>query len=216
MDIHGRPLLEIWVELLERHHVNGVLINTHHHAEQVEQCVDRIRDRYSIQIEISYEKELLGSAGTLFANQSYVAGDRDFIIAYADNLTDVNLGSMVRHHRGFNYTSTVLTMGLYRTPNPSACGIATLNEENQIIEFTEKPEFPKGDLANAGIYVANSKLFDYFPEVESVPESYFDIGYHLLPKLMGKMIGYSIDAYLRDIGTIESYHTALDEWAEKA
>ncbi len=43
--IHGRPLLEIWIDLLEHHGVTEVLINTHHLATEVEQFVAHHRKR---------------------------------------------------------------------------------------------------------------------------------------------------------------------------
>ena len=39
-----------------------------------------------------------------------------------------------------------------------------------------------------------------------------DFGIHVLPELSGKMFGYEIKSYLRDIGTSKSYHEALEEW----
>ena len=45
------------------------------------------------------------------------------------------------------------TMLLFRAPDPRACGIVDLDGERRIINFTEKPEQPKSNLANAGVYV---------------------------------------------------------------
>jgi mannose-1-phosphate guanylyltransferase len=33
--INGKPLLEWWIELLERHNINEVLINLHHFPDKV-------------------------------------------------------------------------------------------------------------------------------------------------------------------------------------
>ena len=106
-------------------------------------------------------------------------------------------------------------MGLIRASNPSACGIAEMDAQGKITAFIEKPENPKSNLANAGIYVASHEIFDYFPEPnEHLKEGVLDFGYHILPCLTGYMYGYEIREYLRDIGTIESYDQAIKEWPE--
>jgi mannose-1-phosphate guanylyltransferase len=39
-----------------------------------------------------------------------------------------------------------------------------------------------------------------------------DIGFHVLPKLTGRMIAYPIRDYLLDIGTLENYEKAQATW----
>ena len=102
----------------------------------------------------------------MWANRSWVEDAEDFIICYADNLTDLDLEAMVRAHKEFRARGAILTMGLFHAPDPKACGIAVLDEVGKIVEFVEKPENPRSDLANAGVYVATKELFDYFPPVQ--------------------------------------------------
>lgn len=210
--IHGKPLLEIWLDHLRRHHVREVLINTHHHDGQVNAFVSAYVHRHSIDIILSHEPRLLGSAGTLQRRRDFVDNEADFMIIYADNLTDIDLSRLSIFHQDCRNKGGVLTMGLFHAPNPAACGIAELDTEQRITAFTEKPESPRSDLANAGIYVASQEIFEYFPEQPSESESVLDIGHHILPRLVGSMYGYPVAEYLRDIGTIESYRQALMEW----
>ena len=216
MPIGDRTLLEIWISLMERHGIESVLINTCHHADQVVRFVDRIRDRFRIHIELFHEPELLGSGGTLRANQAFVDGEDDFFICYADNLTNMDLTGMARAHQVFRARGAVLTMGLFHATDPRACGIAVLDDSGKIVEFAEKPAHPKSDLANAGVYVAAGGIFDCFPERQDDSRGPLDLGHHILPGLTDRMFGYFIKDYLKDIGTIESYHAALDQWQKRA
>jgi len=211
--IHGKPLLHIWLDLLQRHGIRDVLINTHHLADQVEKFIDSIRPQIKISICTVYEPQLLGSAGTLLSNKQFVDHENDFLIIYADNLTNVNLTRMMAFHRQCKLKKGILTMGLFHAPTPQDCGIAVLDYDNKITEFTEKPSNPAGDLANSGIYIASKKLFDFFPRLgQNQAKNVLDLGFHILPHLIGKMFGYEIREYLRDIGTIENYTAALTEW----
>ena len=57
--IHGKPMLEIWLNLLDKYHIREVLINTHHHAEKVDQFVRQMKPRVRLKIRTRYEKKLL-------------------------------------------------------------------------------------------------------------------------------------------------------------
>ncbi|MFO7558422.1 MAG: nucleotidyltransferase family protein [Desulfobacterales bacterium] len=209
MTIAGKPLIEIWINLLEKNGVKEVLINTHHLSEKVERFVERLHT--SVKITTVYEKTLLGSGGTVLVNQPFVKDEKDFIIAYADTLTNMNLFDMAEHHRHIKKKGGILTMALFHAPDPSACGIAELDLEQKIVTFVEKPENPSGSLANGGIYVASNEIFSFFPK--SVPDgSILDFGFHILPELAGRMYGYEILDYLKDIGTIDALEAARKEW----
>lgn len=203
--IQGRPLLAWWMDLFEKYHVSEVLINTNYLPDPVREFInDYNRAQKNVKLVESYEKELLGSGGTVLDNRSFVENEEEFFICYADNLTNVDLASMMSFHKK---NKALLTMGLFHTNNPKACGIAECDTEGKIQEFVEKPEQPKGNLANAGIYIANKKIYDYIPH-----RSFVDFGKDVLPELVGKMYGYPIKEYLLDVGTWPNYEKAQKEW----
>lgn len=211
--IHGVPLLKIWIDLLSGHGVTEILINTHHHAEQVVQYLERIRPITPISFKTVFEPQLLGSAGTLWQNRCFVDDQEDFLIAYADNLTNLNWTRMLNFHHRMKPLGGVMTMGLIKAPDPSACGIVSLDSSNKIIKFVEKPEIPESNLANGGVYIAGKRVFDFLLEMDRDQKTVLDIGHHLLPLMVGKMYGFDITPdYLRDIGTPESYKEALNQW----
>jgi mannose-1-phosphate guanylyltransferase len=200
--IRGKPLLAIWFELCQLHGITEVLINLHYLPDAV--CAFIGSHDWGLTVKTECEPVLLGSAGAVVANRSFVAGEKRFFILYLDNLTNVDLGAMATYH---DTRDGCLTMGLFRARNPKACGIVRLDGEGRVRAFSEKPETPESNLANAGIYVANEALFDYIPAATPC-----DFGAHVLPRLVGRMHGYLIEDYLRDIGTPEDYLSAQTDW----
>lgn len=214
--IHGKPLLQIWVELLAESGVSEVLINTHHHARQVERFVSQARPTTSMKLHTVNEPQLLGSAGTIWANAAFVKDQSDFMIAYADNLTNLPLSKMIDKHRQFSSMGGILTMGMITAPDPRACGIVTLDDGNKIIKFVEKPEHPESDLANGGIYISSNQLFGVMEASGRSPGNVWDLGHDILPLLAGRMYGFHIAPfYLKDIGTPEAYEEALRQWPDR-
>ncbi len=102
------------------------------------------------------------------------------------------------------------TLGVFKTDRPKECGIVVLSDDGLVIDFEEKPEKPKSNLAAAGVYVADLRIFDFFPSKNT--ELPIDLGYHVIPNLVGKMKAYIIDEFLMDIGTKEAYKTAEERW----
>jgi len=207
VEVGGRSLLDIWLDALGKAGVHEVLVNTHHLAAQVEAHVARRSTAPAVRL--SYEPELLGSAGTLVANRDFVADDDMFLVINADNLTDFDLGLLVDAHRA---AATLATLCVFRAPRPSECGIVEVAADGRIVGFVEKPADPPSDLANAGIYAFHPRVLDEIPE--PLPR---DIGFDLLPRLVGRASAVALDdCYFLDIGSPAALERARDEWEGRA
>lgn len=201
--IAGKPMLQIWFEICRATGITDVLINLHAHADQVRDFV--VCHAGGLRVTLSEEPELLGSAGTLRANRQWLGNDPEFWILYSDVLTNLHLPEVLAQHRRL---STQATLGVQHVENPRRCGIVTTDQENRITAFVEKPENPTSDLAFAGIMVASPKVCELIPPDKASP----DIGFDLLPQLVGHMHAYPITDFLIDIGTRETYERAQREW----
>jgi mannose-1-phosphate guanylyltransferase len=198
--IGGRPLLAYWVDLLEYHGFTDVLVNVHHLPDQVTAFLEGLDT--PIRFETFFEPVLLGSAATIRENRTF-AGDAPFLIAYADDLTSADLSALMATH---DPSGPVLTMALFESPEPERCGIAELDADATVVGFEEKPAAPKSNLANAGLYVADGRLFEELPAHTPA-----DFGRHVLPRLTGRMRGHRLPLEsLVDVGTPESYAAAQD------
>lgn len=207
--VGGVALLDIWLDALAKAGVDHVLVNTHHHADQVTTHVAARSTGPTVTL--SYEPELLGSAGTLRANRDFVAGEDEFLAINADNLTDFDLGRLVDAHRAHRAADpdTVATLTVFRAPDPTRCGIVELSA-GEVRGFEEKPRTPRSDLANAGIYAFAPAALDHIP-----PDAPADIGYHLLPRLVaapGRVRAIRLDGFFIDIGTPDALERARREW----
>ena len=205
LPIQGVPLLQIWLKNCRMNGISEVLINIHSHTTQVREFV--ARQNSGVKIVITEEKELLGSAGTLAENRAFVHGEENFFVLYADVLTNMNLAEMLAFHRE---KSTAATIGVYQVPDPRRCGIVTMDENAMVQSFVEKPENPRSSLAFSGVIIAKPQVLDLIPSTRPA-----DIGFHLLPQLIGRMAAYSIHSYLLDIGTLENYSAAQSSWPEE-
>lgn len=200
--IRGVPLLQIWLEVCRRAGITEVLVNVHAHADSVRKWL--MQADPGMPVHVIEESVLLGSAGTLLANQDWVAKESSFWVIYADVLTNADLMKMRDFHANH---SSLVTMGTYRVENPTRCGIVTFDEEKLVRSFEEKPSRPKSNWAFSGLMIARPSMLAAIPQ--DIPS---DLGFHVFPRLLGQISVYPIDEYLIDVGTTESYEVAQLTW----
>ena len=196
-------MLAIWLRLCKKLGIDELLINLHAHADAVRTFLHQFGE-VAVRVQVAEEKELLGSAGTLRANRRWVEGEELFWVFYADVLHCADLPAMLRMHR---QRGLAATLGVYEVADPSRCGIVTTNAEGVIEDFVEKPKYPTSNLAFSGLMIGTGAVLDAIPDV--VPS---DIGFHVLPKLIGHMQAFPIRDYLIDVGTLENYQHAQATW----
>lgn len=200
--IQGVPMLAIWLRACRDAGITEVLINLHAHADQVRNFL--LVEDFGLKIRVVEEKILLGSAGTLRANRDWIAPDESFWIFYSDVLNRADLAGMALLHERRRLAAT---LGVYEVPDPRRCGIVSVDEGGIIHQFVEKPEHPLGKLAFSGLMIASAAVMDIIPDC--IPA---DLGFHVLPKLVGRMLAFPIHDYLIDIGTPENYQKAQSTW----
>ena len=205
LPIGDTPLLDIWLDALHRAGVDEVLVNLHHLPELVLQHLKTWTG--SPVIRTALEIDLLGSAGTLRRHRDWVKDEEFFLAFNADNLTDFDVRQLIAFHQSGNAEATLT---VFRAANPSQCGVVDVDASGLVTGFAEKPTAPVSDLANAGMYAFNPSVIR---ELDDRKPS--DIGYQLLPRLIGRARALPLDNYFCDIGTPAAYEQAVREWQPK-
>jgi mannose-1-phosphate guanylyltransferase len=204
--IDDRPLLDIWLDAFLRAGVDEVLVNLHYLPDVVRRHLAGRSAPPSVRT--VYEPELLGSAGTLLANRDWIDGEEFFLACNADNLTDFDVRSLIDAQTEHG---PIATLTVFHSERPSAGGVVELDSAGLVTGFTEKPANPVSDLANAGMYAFRPAMLD---QINGLAPA--DIGYDLLPKLVGRARAVPVDGYFLDIGTPDAYLRARKEWPARA
>ena len=202
--IHGRPLIDYWLEPLVEAGAERILVNTHYKADLVTRYLQLTP--WWDKITVVYEETLLGTAGTLIANASFV-GDRPCLLAHADNLSIFSVSDFIRAHEA-RPTQAVITMMTFTAHDPRACGIVVIDADGHVVEFHEKVQDPPGSLANGAVFLLDQELLF---EMSKMPSPVMDISTDVLPHLLGRIATWHNDGYHRDIGTPSSHNAAHQE-----
>lgn len=196
--IKGRPLLDIWLENLIKNNVKPCLINTHYLAEKVEYFIES--SAYVDNVRLSHEEIILGTAATLAKNLDFFDGD-DGMLIHADNYSKFSIENFVEAHYK-RPKSCLITALAFRTENPSACGIYSVDNDNVVVDFQEKKSKYIGNLANAAVYILSKEFQEIFKRDYS---NAVDFSNDVLPNFIKKIYVYETKELFIDIGTKSNY-----------
>lgn len=199
--INGKPLLEYWLENLSKVGVNEFLINISYLADQVIEFVNC--SIYKDKITLVYEDKLLNTGGTLLKNKHFFC-DEPFLLIHADNLTFCDFEAFFKAHEN-RLNNSEITMMLFKSDNPSNCGVVELDDNGIVRSFYEKVDNPPSNLANGAVYICEPSIFKFLESLEKLD---IDFSNDVLPSFIGKINTFYNDVYHRDIGTLESYALA--------
>ncbi|MDO4594844.1 MAG: glucose-1-phosphate adenylyltransferase [Tissierellia bacterium] len=154
-----------------------------------------------------------GTANAIYENIEYLDNvDPEYVLILSgDHIYKMDYTELLAVHKKKGAEATIAVMEV-EWEEASRFGIMNTNEDGKVIEFEEKPENPKSNLASMGIYIFNWKTLrkllieDYADE-----ESDYDFGKNIIPKMLNDsypVYVYKFDGYWKDVGTVRSYWQA--------
>lgn len=204
--IHGKPLLEYWLDLLLGAGVEKVLINTHYLSDQVRKFIGG--SPWRDHIDLLHEDSLLGTGGTVLKGADFFKAE-PFMVAHADNLTRFDVTAFVQRHER-RPAGVEITMMTFATDTPESCGIVFENKDGVVIDFFEKVAEPPGNHANGAVYIFEPSVIQF---LSALNKKVIDLSTEVIPNYMGKICTFHNENYHRDIGTPESLRMAELEFA---
>ena len=118
MPILGILLIEYWLKSLSKAGIESVLINTHHHANLINNYLSS--NKREEEIHLTYESTLLNTGGTLLFNRKYFENS-SLMLIHADNLCLCDLSDFIQAHKN-RPDEAEITMMTYNTTSPESCG----------------------------------------------------------------------------------------------
>jgi mannose-1-phosphate guanylyltransferase len=202
LPIQGTPTLQIWFEICRTYGIDEILINVHSHGDAVRRFIGA--NKGELKVTLFEEETLLGGAGTILANRDWICKEKNFWVFYADVLTTMNLDCMLAYHEA---RKQIATIAVYEVPDPSRCGIVQIDEAGIVRDFVEKPKTPLSNLAFSGFMLSTPAILEEIPNLHPV-----DLGFHVLPHLVGRMAAYRSPDFVMDMGTLATYEAAQHAW----
>lgn len=150
-----------------------------------------------------------GTANAIYQNMPFVDryNPEYVIILSGDHIYKMDYNLMLEYHKEKGAAATIAVIDV-PMEEASRFGIMITDDDNNIVDFEEKPKNPRSTLASMGIYIFTwSKLRQALIDNENNPDEDKDFGKAIIPNMMKageKLVAYTFDGYWKDVGTLDS------------
>ena len=150
-----------------------------------------------------------GTANAIYQNIGFIDQYQPeyVVILSGDHIYKMDYSEMLRRHKESDAACTISVMEV-PWEEASRFGIMNTDGAGRIVEFEEKPEHPKSNLASMGIYIFNWKLLRKILLADMKnPDSHHDFGKDIIPTMLNDnrtLYAYKFEGYWKDVGTIDS------------
>ena len=150
-----------------------------------------------------------GTADAITQNIDFIDKfDPEYVLILSgDHIYKMDYADMLSCHKANNADCTIAVLPV-PMKEASRFGIMNTDDEGRIVEFEEKPEHPKSNLASMGIYIFNWKQLRKELILDMTAEgSHHDFGKDIIPNFLNankRLYAYKFEGYWKDVGTIDS------------
>lgn len=150
-----------------------------------------------------------GTANAIYQNLYFIEQyDPDHVLVISgDHIYKMNYARMIEYHQ---QKKAEVTIAVFQVPwkEASRFGVMRADPAGRVVEFQEKPEKPRSNLASMGVYVFDWQVLrKYLHLDEGNPASSNDFGKDVIPLMVQEgleVYAYPFKGYWKDVGTVES------------
>ncbi len=150
-----------------------------------------------------------GTANAIYQNLEFI--DRyhpdHVLILSGDHIYKMDYSKMLEYHKSHDADCTIAVLDVPLS-EASRFGIMSIDEDERIFKFTEKPAVPDSTKASMGIYIFKYDVLRRYLEADEADKnSSNDFGKNVIPAMLAsgeKMFAYQFDGYWKDVGTLDS------------
>ena len=152
-----------------------------------------------------------GTANAILQNIEYMESyNPDYVLILSgDHIYKMDYEVMLDFHKENNAAVTIAAMPV-PMEEAKRFGIVITDDNRKIIDFEEKPENPRSNLASMGIYIFTWSVLKE-ALIALADQSSLDFGKHVIPYCHEKgqrLFAYEYNSYWKDVGTLNSYWEA--------
>ncbi|MGW0769161.1 glucose-1-phosphate thymidylyltransferase [Streptomyces sp. NPDC002676] len=147
LPIANRPVVHYALQAIADAGIEDVGMVVGTHADDIRRAVGDGSD-FGLRVTYLRQHRPLGLAHAVLIARDFLADD-DFLLYLGDNYLEDGVTGFVRRAAARRDTARLL---LTPVPDPTAFGVAEVDDEGRVRRLEEKPERPRSDLALVGVY----------------------------------------------------------------
>ena len=202
LKVGNKPILQTIIEKFAEYGYTNIIMCVNYKSDIIQDYFKDGSD-FGVKIEYILEEQRMGTAGALSLLKD--KPNEPFFVMNGDLLTNVNFEHLHNYHIA---TNSMATMCVREYDFQVPYGVVNI-KDSKIVSIEEKPVHKF--FVSAGIYMLSSEVLNYIPKNE-----FFDMPtlFEKLISLNKNTVSFPLREYWLDIGRMEEYKKANDEYGE--
>ncbi len=163
LPVYNKPMIYYPIEAMKNAGVKEVLISTSaDHAGGFANLLGS-GDEFGLRFYYAVQKNAKGGIADAITLSKEFVGNEKLLVVLGDNIFGHDLHDSVK---SFEERLTGARVFGVKMPTESRqYGVIEIGDNGQVISIEEKPENPKSDLAQTGIYMYDNRVFDFISQL---------------------------------------------------
>ena len=159
LPIYHKPMIYYPLEAMSRAGIDEVLLMTSpDHAGDFANLIKAGED-FNLNVYYGIQKNATGGIANAISYAERFAEGEKVLVLLGDGIFGFNLSKSVTHFK--SREKGAMIFGVHMPTESKQYGVIEIDQDGKVLSIEEKPEHPKSDIAQTGIYMFDERVFDF-------------------------------------------------------
>lgn len=157
LPIYNKPMIFYPLEVMVQAGIKEVLLTTN--AQHIKEFIDLLGngDKFGIKLSYAVQNTPGGISDAISLGEKFAKKD-NILVILGDNVFNYNLKRIINSFEKKN--KGAILFGIHKRFNLNQYGIIEM-KNNKVISVEEKPDNPKSNIVQTGVYLYDNRVFDF-------------------------------------------------------
>lgn len=163
LPVYHQPMIYFCLQAMQKAGIKEVLLTTSgDHAGHFANLLKNGED-FGLKLYYAIQKNPKGGIADAIMLAEEYAGNDPILVLLGDNIFDFNLHDAVTRFEKIGKGAMVF--GVHKDTESRQYGVIEVDSTGKVVSIEEKPEHPKSDIAQTGIYLYDANVFGFIKQL---------------------------------------------------
>lgn len=164
LPIYNKPMVYYPLEAMAKAGVTEVLLTSGpDHAGHFANLLNA-GEEFGLDLYYAVQKDGKGGIAQAISLAEKFANGEPILVILGDNIFNFDLAASVKKFKASG--SGAMVFGVHLDTKSRQYGVIEVDPSGKVLSIEEKPEHPKSDIAQIGVYMYDTKVFDYIRKLK--------------------------------------------------
>jgi glucose-1-phosphate thymidylyltransferase len=197
LPVYNKPMIYYALEAMQKAGITEVLLTTS--GDHVGHFANLLQsgDGFNLTLYYAIQNNPKGGIADAISLAEEFVGSDSVLVLLGDNIFSFNLKSALERYNKAGVGAMVF--GVRKDTQSGQYGVIEMDKEGKVLSIEEKPQVPKSDIAQTGIYVYDHHVFEYIKSLKPSGRGELEVTdlnneYLRQGKLLCEVIDWWVDA----------------------